>query len=348
MSRLGPLRVGPYALETPILMAPMAGVSEAPYRVMAMAMGAGAAPTELVSSKGLLYENARTQTYLHHDPRLEPALWVQIFGGEPEAMAVGAELAAARGAKLLDVNMGCPVKKVTKNGAGSALMTDPARAAAIVQAMRERVGPSVPVTAKIRAGWDPESRNAVEVGRALEDAGAAAIALHPRTRSQGYTGTADWSLIRDLKDALQIPVIANGDVFTAEDAHRVVAETGCDGVMVGRAALGNPWVFRELAAAYRGEPAPAPVRPEERVQVILQHLAGHIEHIGDEERGLRKFRQHLIWYSRGMRGGGAFRERAMGLEAREAVEDAVRAFFGAAEQVARDEAPIYDERTAFG
>ncbi|MCA9554838.1 MAG: tRNA dihydrouridine synthase DusB [Myxococcales bacterium] len=359
LSRLGPLRVGGLELGAPIIMAPMAGVSEAPYRALAMRMGAGSAPTELVSSKGLLYKNERTEAYLRHDPAQEPALWVQIFGGEPESMAVGAELAASRGARLLDVNMGCPVKKVTRNGAGSALMTDPARAAAIVRAMREAVGDAVPVTAKIRAGWDPESRNAVEVGKALEDAGAAAVTLHPRTRSQGYSGTADWSLIRDLKEALRIPVIANGDVFCAADAHRVVDETGCDGVMVGRAALGNPWVFRELAAAYRGEAAPEPVAAEERVQVILQHLADHLEHIegasggrrrhGEPEAwGLKKFRQHLIWYSRGMRGGAAFRERAMGLDEREAVEALVAAFFGAAEQLDVSEAPIYDERTAFG
>lgn len=335
-------------MSAPILMAPMAGVSEAPYRVMALNMGAGATPTELVSAKGLLYGNARTQNYLTHDPVAEPNLWVQVFGGDPKSMAVGAEHAARGGARILDVNMGCPVKKVTKNGAGSALMCDPRRAAAIIEAMREAVGDEVPVTAKIRAGWDADNKNAVEVGRALEGAGCAAVAIHPRTRQQGYSGQADWSVIRDLRAAVGIPVIANGDVFTVADADRVVAETGCDAVMIGRAALGNPWIFRALAASWRGELERAPVSAEERVQVILQHLAAHLEHVGDPERGLKKFRQHLIWYSRGMRGGAAFRERAMGLSERAAVHEAVEDFFGKSELDNRGEGPIYDERTAFG
>lgn len=348
LSDLPALQVGPHALGAPVLMAPMAGVSEAPYRTMALQMGAGATPTELVSAKGLLYGNARTESYLRHDPEDEPQLWVQIFGGDPKSMAVGAEHAARRGAKLLDINMGCPVKKVTRNGAGSALMGDPERAAAIVAAMREAVGEAVPVTAKIRAGWDEENKNAVEVGRALEGAGCAAVAIHPRTRRQGYSGKADWSLIRDLKDSLRIPVIANGDVFSVQDADRIVAETGCDAVMVGRAALGYPWIFRELRASWRKEVGPGPVSPDERVQVVLRHLEAHLEHVGHEERGLKKFRQHLIWYSRGLRGGAAFRERAMGLTVRSEIEDAVAEFFGA--RAARDtaEAFVYDERTAFG
>lgn len=348
LADLPALRVGGHEVAAPVLMAPMAGVSEAPYRVIALEMGAGATPTELVSAKGLLYGNARTEGYLAHDPATEPALWVQVFGGDPGSMAVGAEHAARRGARLLDVNMGCPVKKVTKNGAGSALMCDPPRAAAIISAMRAAVGDEVPVTAKIRAGWDEENRNAVEVGRALEDAGCAAVAIHGRTRRQGYSGTADWSVIRELKDALQIPVIANGDVFTVEDADRVVAQTGCDGVMVGRAALGYPWIFRELAAAWADEPPPAPVSGAERVQVILRHFEDHIAHVGDEERGLKKFRQHLIWYSRGLRGGAAFRERAMGLVERAAVEDAVAEFFEPVRVQDTRERAIYDERTAFG
>lgn len=347
LSDLGPLRIGPYAVR-PIILAPMAGVSEAPYRVMSLELGAGLAPTELVSAKGLQHGNTRTEDYLRHDPDREQTLAVQIFGGDPVAMARAAELAVARGARMLDINMGCPVKKVTRNGAGSALMTDVARAADIVRAMHERVGNRVPVTAKIRAGWDESSINAPSFGRALEDAGLAAIALHPRTRRQGYSGRADWSLIAALKAAVRIPVIANGDVFSVADADRIVAETGCDAVMVGRAALGNPWLFRELAAAHAGRPLPASPTPSDRVRLILRHLSDHIEHIEDEGRALKKFRQHLIWYSRGMRGGAAFREHAMRLDARPRIEALIEAFFGTAEPSHRFEAPIYDERTAFG
>jgi len=348
LARLEPLVIGPFCIDTPIILAPMAGVSEAPYRVISTEMGAGLAPTELVSSRGLQYGNTRTAEYLKHDPKLEPMLSVQIFGGDPEAMARGAELAVAAGARILDINMGCPVTKVTKNGAGSALMTDPARAARIVAAMNERVGPKVPVTAKIRAGWDESSINASEVGRALEDAGLAAIAIHPRTRRQGYSGKADWSLIAALKESVDIPVIANGDIFSVDDAERIIAQTKCDAIMVGRAALGNPWIFRDLAAARAGRPQPSPPGPDERVRLILHHLDAHVEHIEDEARALKKFRQHLIWYSRGMRQGAAFREHAMRLEVRAHVEEAIDEFFGRAEYVDRNEAPIYNERVAFG
>ena len=348
LAALPPLRIGPHTIDPPIILAPMAGVSEAPYRVISLEMGAGLAPTELVSAKGLHFGNTRTADYLRHDPAREPQLSVQIFGGDPEMMAEGAVLAVEAGARILDINMGCPVKKVTRNGAGSALMTDAVRAAAIVAAMQARVGDKVPVTAKIRAGWDDDSVNAPAFGRALEDAGLAAIALHPRTRRQGYSGKADWSLIARLKDAVSIPVIANGDVFSVEDAERVVAQTNCDAVMIGRAALGHPFIFKSLAAARTGQPEPDSPGPQDRVRVILRHLHDHIEHIADEPRALKKFRQHLIWYSRGMRGGAAFRELAMRLEDRARIEEAIDTFFGRAEVTHRDEAPIYDERTAFG
>lgn len=315
---------------------------------MTLGMGAGLAPTELVSANGLKYGNARTEAYLRHDPEAEPLLSVQVFGGDPEAMALAAELAVERGARIIDVNMGCPVKKVTRNGAGSALLADPSRAAAIVAAMRARVGDGVPITAKIRSGWDAASRNAPEVGRILEDAGAAAIALHPRTRSQGYGGSADWSMIRALVEAVSVPVIANGDIFSVADADRVVRETGCRGVMIGRAALGHPWIFAELAAAYDGRPRPLPPVGPSRAAFVRAHLEAHLEHHGDPVRGLKKFRQHLIWYSRGMRDGPAFRERVMRLEERPEVEDEIETFFSVAGPRDLGEAPIYDERGALG
>ena len=348
LSGLPPLAIGRWTLPRPIILAPMAGVSEAPFRSMVLRMGAGLAPTELVSAKGLKYGNARTEAYLRHEPAAEPLLSVQVFGGDAESMAEAAEHAAARGAKMVDINMGCPVKKVTRNGAGSALMTDPPRAAALVAAMRARVGDDVPITAKIRAGWDETSRNAVEVGRALEDAGVAAIAIHPRTRAQGYTGRADWSVTRALAAAVAVPVIANGDVFSVADADAVVRQTGCRGVMIGRGALGNPWIFDRLAAAYDGaSPRPSPVGAA-RSAFVRAHLGAHLEHHGDGLRGLKKFRQHLVWYSRGLRGGHGFRQEVMTLEDRAAVEDAIEAFFGGTDRQDLTEAAIYDERTALG
>jgi nifR3 family TIM-barrel protein len=326
----------------------MAGVSEAPFRSMAIRMGAGLAPTELVSAKGLEHANARTEGYLKHDPQKEPLLSVQIFGGEPESMARAAEISVSRGAKIIDINMGCPVKKVTKTGAGSALLCDPSRAGEIIRAIHRRVGERIPVTAKIRAGWDEKTKNAPEMGRMLEDAGAAAVALHPRTRAQGYSGSADWTLIRVLKQAVKIPVIANGDIRDVADADRVLDETGADAVMIGRAALGNPWIFHQLAAAHRGQVVPASPSAFERVRIILDHLDSHIEHVGDELRAVRKFRQHLIWYSRGLRGGSSFREAATRIEDRRGVYEAIELFFASAELTDPAESAIYDERSAFG
>lgn len=338
--------IGPYTLKRPIILAPMAGVSEAPFREIVLDMGAGLAPTELVSAKGLVYQNARTEAYLRHNPKNEPLLSVQVFGGEAAAMAVAAEKAVEYGAKIVDINMGCPVKKVTRNGAGSALMTDPQRAAEIVSAMRARA--KVPITAKIRSGWDQTHQNAVEVGRALEDAGVAAIAVHPRTRAQGYTGVADWSVIRALVQAVTVPVIANGDIFTVADAERVAQETGCHGVMIGRAALGHPWIFEQLVAAYDGQSIPESPTGPERATFILRHLEAHMRHHGGEIRALKKFRQHLIWYSRGMREGHVFRSQVVMHECRSAVEDEIRRFFGASQFQDLEETPIYNERAALG
>jgi nifR3 family TIM-barrel protein len=348
LRELKPIMIGPHRVEVPIILAPMAGVSEAPFRTLALGMGAGLAPTELVSAKGLEHANARTQGYLKHDPKNEPLLSVQIFGGEPPSMARAAEIAVEAAAKIIDINMGCPVKKVTKTGAGSALMCDPSRAQEIIRAIHDRVGDRIPVTAKIRAGWDDSSKNAPLLGRMLEDAGVAALALHPRTRAQGYSGSADWTLIAKLKAAVRIPVIANGDIQSVEDANRALDMTGADAVMIGRAALGNPWLFRALLAAHRGSPQPELPSVGERADTIMRHLGAHIEHVGDEIRAVRKFRQHLIWYSRGLRGGSAFRETATRIDDRRGVEQAVEMFFSRADLADPAEAAIYDERAALG
>lgn len=338
------MRIGEVELRTPWILAPMAGVSEMPFRRLAFRFGAGLCPTELVSAEGLIRASARTLRYLRRDEEWERPFSVQIFGGNPDSMVEAAKVAKAHGADILDVNMGCPVPKVFKNGAGCALMADPARAAEIVRRMHEATG--LPVTAKIRSGLDARRINCVEMGQALEEAGCAAIALHPRTRAQGYSGRADWSLIRRLKEAVRIPVIGNGDVKTVADARRMLEETGCDAVMIGRGALGNPWLFRQL----EGGPPPT---AEERHRVVLEHFADHVEFREDPRAAVRQFRKHVGWYAKGLVGASAFRARAMELESVVEVRRALDEFFSTAVPDARsmgvdEEDDGIDYRTAYG
>lgn len=334
-------RLGPLLLKNRFILAPMAGVSEQPFRELALELGAGLAPTELVSANGLIRASARTAKYLRHGPTEKPFI-VQLFGGEPEVMAQAAVLAREAGADAIDINMGCPVPKVTRSGAGSALLCDPKRAASIVRACREATG--LPVFAKIRAGWDANSLNFCEVGLALEEAGVAALALHPRTRAQGYSGRADWSRIAALKKALRhTPVVGNGDVCSREDARRMEEETGCDAVMVGRAALGNPWLFRELLGG-------APPSPAERCALVLRHFEAHLAFVGREPEAVRQFRKHAGWYAHGLTGAAAFRARVNTLETAEPVREIVREFFARADRESRPrhgEAEV-DYRTAYG
>ncbi len=311
------MQIGSHTLPNPWILAPMAGVSEMPFRGLALELGAALCPTELVSSAGLVHASARTRKYLRHGP-LEKPFSLQLFGGNAEQMTRAALVAKAAGADILDINMGCPVPKVTRNGAGSALLCDPNR---VVEILRAVAVAGLPVTAKIRAGWDQGRINAVEIAKALEGAGAAAVALHPRTRAQGYTGSADWRLIAQVKAAVRIPVVGNGDVKSPADARRMMAETGCDAVMIGRAALGNPWIFRELLG---GPPATV----DERRELVIRHLREHLAFVGDELHGVRQFRKHLLWYAHGLRGAAAFRARAVILDRADEVVEAVEAFFG--------------------
>jgi tRNA-dihydrouridine synthase B len=243
-------KIGSHIIKNPFILAPMAGVSQMPFRVLAIEMGAALAPTELVSAKGLFYESTRTKSYLVHDALVERPFCVQLFGGEAESMALASEKAVAMGADIIDINMGCPVKKVTKINAGSALLCDLSRACLIVKSMLKHTNYAVPITAKIRSGWDSHSLNFLEVAKALQDSGVSAISFHARTRAQGYSGLANWDHIALLKSHLSIPVIGNGDVKTVDDAKKMLRKTGCDGVMVGRAALGNPFIFRSLLHGY--------------------------------------------------------------------------------------------------
>src|SRR5215475_10137729 len=315
--------IGPYELPNPYILAPMAGVSEMPFRVLAFKMGAALCPTELVSAQGLFRANSRTLRYLRHDSEVERPYSLQIFGGEPEVMARAALIGKQWGAQIIDINMGCPVKKVTKSGAGSALLCDPPRAAALVRAIQDATG--LPVTAKIRSGWDAQHRNYLEMAAALEEAGCVGLAVHPRTRAQGYAGAADWSVIADLRRHVRsMTLIGNGDVKTPADARRMRESTGCDLVMIGRAALGNPWIFREL----EGGRAPD---SDERCHVVLDHFRAHVAFVGDPLAAVRSFRKHLAWYAHGLRGAAAFRAEVNQLVQPEQVELTVRRFFQQAE-----------------
>lgn len=335
------MQLGPFRLENPWILAPMAGVSEMPYRVIARNMGASAAPTELVSAKGLLTGQERTARYLAHSA-IETPFWVQIFGGDPEIMGAGARAARKLGADIIDINMGCPVKKVTRNGAGSALLQDPERAARIVEAIRTHSG--LPVTVKIRAGWDDLSQNYVDLAKAVERAGASAVAMHARTRAQGYTGTANWDLIADLVNNVSIPVIGNGDIWSAADAKRMMAETGCDAVMIGRGALGNPWIFAELTRAQYQLPSGL-----ERWEQMIEHFNAHLEFIDNELRAVRRFRTHLQWYVHGLSGSDVFLSKVNRVDEPDRVRELSKTFFLAAKLLRIDrQSTNYDTRSALG
>lgn len=337
------MRIGPYELKNRWILAPMAGISEMPFRTIAFQQGAALCPTELVSSEGLMRASNRTMRYLRHDEAWERPFSVQVFGGTPDVLAEASKVARDHGAQIIDVNMGCPVPKVTKSGAGCALMSDPARAAEVVEKIARAT--ELPVTAKIRAGIDSRSINCVEVGRVLEAAGCAAVALHPRTRAQGYSGSADWTLIRELKAALRIPVIGNGDVKSVADAHRMLEETGCDAVMIGRGALGNPWIFREL----EGGTGPTVA---ERHELVMRHFEQHLSFCGDERRAVHQFRKHLGWYAKGLVGAASFRSEAMRIEPAAELAARLDAYFSTAvadrrSGQAEDDDGV-DYRTAYG
>ncbi|MHB9019965.1 MAG: tRNA dihydrouridine synthase DusB, partial [Minisyncoccota bacterium] len=250
-------------------------------------------------------------------------LGVQLFGSDPPTLAAAAAIAAEEGADLIDVNMGCPVKKVIKTGSGAALMRDPERAAAILRAMRQAT--DLPLTVKIRAGWCRRETNALDIGHIAEECGVDAVILHPRTVDQGFGGVSDWRLIAALKDQLKIPVIGSGDVHGPEDAARMFRETGCDGVMVGRGVLGNPWIIKNILTHFAGG-AVFPTSLADREETIRHHLALAIDHYG-EKVGTRDFRKHLLWYTKGLRGGAHFREMVGKITDQVAVWDALQEYF---------------------
>ena len=318
MARIGNLQISGAGL------APMAGVTDAAMRVLCREQGAAWAVSEMLSAKGWVYSGARNPNAADLLLRLpgEGPVGLQLFGREPEFMAEAARQLEALDFPFFDINMGCPAPKIAGNGEGSALMKEPVLAGRIVRAVADAVGK--PVTVKLRAGWDAGSVNAPEFAQVLEQNGAAALAVHARTREQYYSGRADWSVIRAVKRAVSIPVFGNGDVFSAADALRMLEETGCDAVMIGRGAQGNPWIFAEINAALRGEVYQRPDLSE-RVETALRHFDLELALHG-ERRGLPEMRKHIAWYVSGARGAARFRDYVNTLTRPEEVREALRRF----------------------
>jgi nifR3 family TIM-barrel protein len=315
------LKIGSLELADNLLLAPMAGITNLPMRLLAREQGAALCFTEMVSVNGLVREGEKSFALLRSTDTDRP-LGMQLFGDDPELLSAGARLSAGLG-DLIDINMGCPVRKVVGSGAGSALLQSPDRVKAIVAAVRKAT--TLPLTVKIRSGWGADSLNYLLIGRIAQDEGADAVTLHPRTRSQMFDGHADWRQIEQLKKALTIPVIGSGDLFTAEDVLAMLESTGCDGVMIARGALGNPWIFREALALQRGGRKEPPA-PEERLAVAMRHLELLISHAG-ERIAVKEMRKHLCWYARGGQGAALFRATVNRLDDRPSLETAMNEFF---------------------
>ncbi len=305
------------------LLAPLAGISNLPFRLIARAQGCSLAYTEMISSNGLIRKTAKTYEYLKTNAHDRP-LGAQIFGADPKIMAEAARIVANCGVDLIDINMGCPVKKVIKTGAGAVLMKDSDLVARIVEAVKKAV--KIPVTVKIRSGWNRGSINAVEIAKIVEDCGADAITVHARTADQGYGGHADWKIIAAVKKAVKIPVIGNGDIRQPPDAVKMLAETDCDAVMVGRGALGNPWVFKGIVQAIGGKNIDYLPSLKERREMIENHWKMEAEFLSIKLAG-KSFRKHILWYTKGLENSHHFRELAGKLKDEESMLRELNEYF---------------------
>ncbi|MCI9201726.1 MAG: tRNA dihydrouridine synthase DusB [Lachnospiraceae bacterium] len=317
------LKIGDVVLGNNVILAPMAGVSDLPFRLLCKEQGAGLLGMEMVSAKAIMYNSKNTEALMEIHPDEMPVS-LQLFGSDADIISEMAKRIEDRPFSILDINMGCPVPKVVNNGEGSALMKNPALVREIVSKTVEAV--CKPVTVKIRKGFDGEHANAVEIAKAAEDAGAAAVAVHGRTREEFYSGKADWKIIAEVKKAVNIPVIGNGDVTDGESAKRMLEETGCDGVMIGRAARGNPWIFREVTAYLengRKEPRP---EAEEVKDVILRHAELQTRYKG-EYIGIREMRKHIAWYTAGYPHSAKFRGRINEIEGMEELHKGIEEIF---------------------
>jgi len=311
------LKIGNVELENRYILGPMAGVTDLPFRLLCREQGAGLLCMEMISAKAIYYNNRNTESLLEIHPDERPVS-LQLFGSDPKIMSEMAKRIEERPFAILDVNMGCPVPKVVKNGEGSALMKEPKLVYEIVSALVKAI--KKPVTVKIRKGFDDEHINAVEIAKIIEEAGASAVAVHGRTREQYYSGKADWDIIRQVKEAISIPVIGNGDVTSPQKAEELVRQTGCDGIMIARGAEGNPWIFSEMIA-YE-ETGVVPPRPDKDVvrEMMLRHARLQLQYKG-EYCGIREMRKHVAWYTKGLKGAARLREKVNEVESLEELEN---------------------------
>ncbi|MBR5228913.1 MAG: tRNA dihydrouridine synthase DusB [Firmicutes bacterium] len=299
------VNIGGIQFDNPYFLAPLAGITDGPFRRICKKFGAGAVYSEMISAKGLYYNDQVTEKLLKIYDDETPLIY-QIFGSDPSAMAYAADILSSRKNCMIDINMGCPVPKVVKSGDGSALLKNPELVSEVVEAVVKKA--RKPVTVKIRIGWDENHINAVEIAKRIEDAGAAAIGVHGRTRTQMYSGTADRSVIRQVKESVSIPVIGNGDIFGVDSCQSMFEETGCDAVMIARGALGNPWIFRSLLEGKDYVPS-----RRERVDIIKEHFGLLLEEKG-EYVAVRSMRKHIGWYVKGLPGAVAVRRNLNQLE----------------------------------
>ena len=303
--KIRPLKIGNVIIDHPVILGPMAGVTDLPFRVLCHEQGAGLVCTEMVSAKAILYKNRNTQALMRTDPTEHPVS-LQLFGSDPDSVSEAAAMIEDLPFEILDFNMGCPVPKVVNNMEGSALMKDPMRGAAIISAVVRKI--RKPVTVKIRKGFNLDSVNAVEVAKRMEDAGVSAITVHGRTREQYYSGEADWEIIRQVKNAVSIPVIGNGDVDSPRKAEKMMRETGVDGVMIARAARGNPWIFHQVIHYLETGEIISKAAPKEVYDMILRQMDLMVQYKG-EYTGIREMRKHISWYTAGFPNSASLRRR---------------------------------------
>jgi len=310
------------------LLAPLAGITNLPFRLIAREYGCDVCFTEMISAAGLTRDSAKTIEYLQSCPEDQP-LGFQLFGADPAIMAEAARFVAGHQPDLIDINMGCPVRKVVKSGSGAALMREPVLAGKIIEAVVR--ASDAPVTVKIRAGWNRSSINAVEIAGIAENSGAAAVIVHGRTADQGFGGAADWNVIATVKQAVKIPVVGNGDIWKPQDALDMLVQTGCDAVMVGRGSLGNPWIFKGIQQKMAGDALVYVPTPADRHRIIKKHWELESRYCG-ERLANRTFRKHLLWYTKGLTGSSRFREMVGKMKNREAMFVEIDKYFASVEE----------------